>query len=97
MNNLKRIGLATLLGAILGIFCILGATERLGGGVGNELLIMGIWYNRVIMGLVIGLAGSFNLHKEGKTNKWLNSVLRGAILGTLVSFQFYLTTSLQDF
>lgn len=97
MMNLKRIGLATLLGGILGIFCILGASGRLGGWVGNEILVIGLWYNRVIMGLVIGLAGSLKLNKDDSINKWLYSVIRGAILGTLVSLQFYMTTNFLDF
>jgi hypothetical protein len=96
MINLKRTGLATLIGAVLGIFCILGAGGRLGGWAGNELLLIGLWYNRVIMGLLIGFAGSLELINKGKSSKWLNSILRGAILGLLVSLQFYLSTSLLD-
>ncbi|MFO8019053.1 MAG: hypothetical protein R6U96_10480 [Promethearchaeia archaeon] len=95
--NLKRIGIATLLGGILGVFCILGASGRLGGWIGNEILIIGLWYNRVVMGLIIGLASSLKLVKDGKMNKWLNSIIRGAILGTFISLQFYLTTSFLDF
>lgn len=96
MINLKRIGLATLIGAVLGIFCILGAGGRVGGWTGNELLLIGHWYNRVIMGLLIGFAGDLQLIKKGKGFKWLNSFFRGAILGLLVSLQFYLSTSLLD-
>ena len=58
MIDLKRIGLATETGAILGIFCILGAGGRVGGWAGNEILLIGLWYNRVIMGLLISFAGS---------------------------------------
>ncbi|MBD3212003.1 MAG: hypothetical protein GF311_05270 [Candidatus Lokiarchaeota archaeon] len=94
--NTKRIGLATILGAVLGIFCILGASGRVGGWVGNEILLIGLWYNRVIMGIIIGLAGEVILIKEGKYAKWINSVLRGAILGLLVSLQFFLSTELLD-
>ncbi|TFF98373.1 MAG: hypothetical protein EU547_01735 [Promethearchaeota archaeon] len=94
--NVKRIGLATLLGAILGIFCIIGAGGRVGGWIGNEILLIGLWYNRVIMGLLIGLAGTLVLIKNGKNSKWLNSMVRGVILGTLVSLQFYLSTVLLD-
>ncbi|MFW9781629.1 MAG: hypothetical protein ACFFFB_05015 [Candidatus Heimdallarchaeota archaeon] len=31
MINKKRVGFATLLGAFLGVFCILGASGRIGG------------------------------------------------------------------
>jgi hypothetical protein len=48
------------------------------------------------MGLIIGLASSLELSKGERKNKWLNSIIRGAILGTLISFQFYLTTGFLD-
>jgi hypothetical protein len=96
MINLKRIGFATVLGAILGIFCILGASGRVGGWIGNEILLIGLWYNRVVMGLLIGLAGDLYLIENGKSSKWLNTTLRGAILGFLVTLQFYLSTNLLD-
>lgn len=94
--NVKRIILATILGAILGVFCILGAGGRVGGWIGNEILLIGLWYNRVIMGIIIGFAGDLKLIKSGKSAKWLNATLRGAILGVLVALQFYLSTSLLD-
>ena len=96
MVNIKRVGFATLAGAVLGIFCILGASGRLGGWTGNEILLIGLWYNRVVMGLLIGFAGDFYLIKNGNRSKWLNSILRGVIFGFLVSLQFYLTTNLLD-
>ncbi len=96
MMNIKRIILGTIFGAILGIFCILGAGGRVGGWTGNEVLLIGLWYNRVIMGVIIGFAGDLQLIKNGKNAKWLNATLRGAILGLLISLQFYLSTSLLD-
>ena len=96
MINIKRVGFATLLGAILGIFCILGASGRIGGWTDNEILLIGLWYNRVIIGVIIGFAGDLNLIKNGNRSKWLNSTLRGFIFGILVSLQFYLTTNLLD-
>ncbi|TFF63858.1 MAG: hypothetical protein EU521_00025 [Promethearchaeota archaeon] len=96
MINLKRVGLATLLGAILGIFCIIGAGTRVGGWFGNEILLIGLWYNRVIMGLLIGFAGDLELIKKEKSPKWVNTLVRGILLGFLVSLQFYLSTVFLD-
>jgi len=87
MLNVKRIGFATLIGAVLG---------RVGGWIGNEILLIGLWYNRVIMGLLIGFAGDLQLIKKDNRSKWLNSTMRGVILGFLVSLQFYLSTNLLD-
>ena len=86
----KRLGLAIVTGAILGIFCILGASVRF-GWQGNQLLIFSLWYNRVVMGLLIGLAGGLVI-VEGKYN-WL---LRGAGLGLVVSAAYFFTSSAQD-
>ncbi len=96
MIYLKRIGFATLIGAILGIFCILGASGRVGGWSGNEVILIGLWYNRVIMGLVVGFAGDLILIKKGQRSKWVNSTLRGALLGLIISLQFYLSTNFLD-
>jgi len=96
MINLKRIGFATIIGALLGIFCILGASERIGGWSGNEVILIGLWYNRVIMGLVIGFAGDLILIKKGIRSKWVNSTIRGAFFGLIISLQFYLSTNFLD-
>ena len=96
MISVKRIGIATLFGVILGIFCILGASGRVGGWNGNEVLLIGLWYNRVIMGLLIGFAGDLYLIKNENRSKWLNITLRGALLGFLITLQFYLSTNLLD-
>ena len=96
MMDIKRIVLATAIGAILGIFCIIGAGGRVGGWIGNEILLIGLWYNRVIMGVLIGFAGNLKLIKNRTSVKWINAILRGAILGLIVALQFYLTTSFLD-
>lgn len=96
MINLKRIVLATIIGAVLGIFCILGAGGRVGGWTGNEILLIGLWYNRVIMGVLIGFVGELLLFKSEKNGKWLNPIVRGTIFGLLVSLQFYLSTTFLD-
>lgn len=86
----KRIGLSILTGAILGIFCIIGASVRI-GWQGNQLLIFALWYNRLIMGLLIGLAGNLIIVKRD----W-NWVLRGASLGFVVSTAYFFTSGAVD-
>jgi hypothetical protein len=89
MRN-KRVLIAILTGAVLGIFCIIGVSVRLGWS-GNELFIFSTWLNRVIMGLVIGLAVCSNI--KGGSKKVL---LRGAFLGLIISGSFYLATDFKD-
>ena len=90
MFNKKRLVIALICGALLGIICVIGVGLRLGFG-GNELFILATWYNRVIMGLVIGLAGGMTVIK-GK----FNVLLRGLLLGLMVSLALFLSTELLD-
>jgi len=86
----KRLFIALGSGAVLGVFCILGASIRVGWS-GNQLLIISLWYNRLVMGLLIGLAGDLKLLK-GESN-W---ILRGAFLGLMVSAAYFLTAGAND-
>ncbi len=86
----KRLVISIITGAILGIFCIIGLSIRMGYS-GNELLILSTWINRVVMGLVIGLAPYYNIK-----NNTRNILLRGAFLGFIISGSFYLATFFKD-
>ena len=86
----NRLKVSLLIGAVLGVFCILGGSVRL-GWQGNQLLLFSLWYNRLLMGLVIGLAGELVIIK-GELN-WL---VRGAILGLGVSAAYFLTAGTGD-
>jgi len=87
----KRILLSLAMGAALGLVCILGATIRHGGLAGRELFVAALFYNRILMGFLIGLAGDLRIVR-GESN-WL---VRGALLGTLVSFAFFASTEFVD-
>jgi hypothetical protein len=89
MNN-KRLIISLLTGAVLGILCILGVNTRLGFS-GNELFILSTWINRVILGLVIGLAPFYKIKKNTK-----NVLLRGAILGLIITGSFFIATDFKD-
>ena len=90
--NLKRISIGLLTGAILGIICIIGVGTRLGFS-GNIVYLIGMWYNRVIMGLMVGLSeGIIILEKNRKHN----SIFRGACIGLIVTTAIFLSTSFRD-
>lgn len=86
----RRILLAVITGAVLGVFCIIGVGTRIGFS-GNELFLFAMWYNRVIMGLLIGLAGDLNIIHSDK-----NFIPRGLILGLLVTSAITLTSGFID-
>ncbi len=87
----RRLGVSLISGAVLGIVCILGIGLRSGGFAGKGLFLLAMWYNRLIMGLVIGLADGLRF-TEGSGNRYA----RGAILGLAVSLAIFLSTELRD-
>ncbi|NLD02554.1 MAG: hypothetical protein GX674_04530, partial [Clostridiales bacterium] len=50
----KRMKVSLLAGATLGVVCIIGALIRSGGSSGAGFLFA-LWFNRLLMGMVIGL------------------------------------------
>lgn len=76
-------------GALLGVFCIIGIGYRV-GFAGNELFLFSAWFNRVLMGLVVGLAA------EAEFMKGQAPWTRGALLGLLVSLAWFLSTDMRD-
>lgn len=83
----KRLMYGLILGAILGVFCILGASLRMPGELSTTYLFA-FWFNRLLMGLVIGL---FNRPKSIQVG-----LIRGVLLGAFVSFAFYSATEFLD-
>ena len=74
-------------GAVLGIICIIGAQVR-SGSAHDAFYLFSFWFNRLLMGVVIGLAW--------KQLNTLRAIGRGALIGLLVSFAFYSSTGFND-
>ena len=89
-----RLLISIFLGAVLGIFCIIGVGVRLGFS-GNAWYLLGMWYNRVVMGVLIGFAGAWKIVR-GMKNKFRNAAIRGFVLGGLVTSAIFLSTGLRD-
>jgi len=83
----RRMKAALLGGALLGLVCVAGAYVRASFTASPEF-IFSLWYNRVILGLVVG--APWNITDRRK------ALLRGALLGLLVSFAFYSSTGFQE-
>ena len=90
MGLSKRLGVSLIAGAVLGVFCIVGMSIRL-AAVLSALDLLAMWYNRLLIGLVIGVAGELRLI-PGKANRYL----RGAVLGFLVGLGIFLSTGLTN-
>jgi uncharacterized membrane protein len=74
-------------GALLGIVCVVGAFIRSGSNA-SHVFVFSLWYNRVIIGLAVGA--------PWKATERTKALLRGALMGLLVSFAFYSSTGFHD-
>lgn len=86
----KRLTIGILMGAFLGLFCIAGVGLRI-GFAGNELFLFSMWYNRVVMGLVVGLAGGLRI-----VDSPYNVYVRGLVLGLVVTAAITFTSEFRD-
>ncbi len=82
----RKFTASVISGGLLGIICIIGGGIRMGWS-GNGLYLFALWYNRLLMGAVIGLA---------KIPSGRNGLITGAVLGLFVSLAFYLSTGMTD-
>ena len=85
MVGLRRILIAVIVGALLGVLCIIGVGARIPGQYSNVIYLTAVWYNRVIMGLMVGFAGHFTIIKSGKEKNYANAIIRGLIIGLSVT------------
>ncbi len=85
--NWKRLIIALAIGALCGLFCAYGTSQLDPEAIGipgfeiTFALLAATFYNRLLIGLVIGLAGGIVL----VSGKLANAALRGAILGAIVT------------
>jgi hypothetical protein len=87
MLDRKRLIISLIMGALLGVVCIVGAQLR--SGFDREFIyLLAFWYNRLLIGFVIGIATSNSNFKV--------ILFRGALIGFLVSFAFYSATGFDD-
>ncbi|TVP85567.1 MAG: hypothetical protein EA375_04290 [Acholeplasmataceae bacterium] len=83
----KRLIISLIMGALLGIVCIVGAQVRSGFSQ-TPTYLFAFWFNRVLMGLVIGLFSKPRTH--------VTMIWRGGLTGLFVSFAFYSATGFAD-
>ena len=86
MINHKRLIISLITGALLGVVCIIGAQLR-SGFERETIYLFAFWFNRLLLGLVLGLLQSIPLKK---------ALLRGLLVGLVISFSFYSATGFDD-
>ena len=83
----RRIVMGVITGAILGVFCIIGATVRLGEDFFSNFNFA-FWLNRVAMGLFFALLPVEKIQYK--------RIVRGLLGGLFISFLFYASTDYRD-
>jgi len=83
----SRMKVALIGGALLGLVCVVGAYIR-SGFTASPFFVFSLWYNRVIIGLTVGAPWGITSRNK--------ALLRGALLGLMISFAFYSSTGFQD-
>lgn len=83
----KRMRTALIGGALLGVVCVIGAYIRSGSSA-SPGFVFSLWYNRVIIGLIVGAPWPVTTR--------VKALLRGGVLGLLVSFAIYSSTGFED-
>lgn len=83
----KRLKICLIAGVLLGVVCIIGASVR-SGFQADLIFLFSLWYNRLLLGLMIGLIGT-KLPRS-------KAMARGAFLGLMVSFAFYVSIGFAD-
>ncbi len=84
----KRMRTSLIMGALLGVVCIIGSYVRSNFQV-DLIWMFSLWYNRLLMGFILGLPLAIKPMKP--------SLVRGALIGLIVSFAFYSSTGFVDF
>ena len=83
----KRMIASLIGGCLLGLVCVIGAYIRSDFSA-SWVFVFSLWYNRVMIGLVVGAPWAH-------TSK-IKTLLRGGLLGLLISFAFYSATGFED-
>jgi len=74
--NGKRLLIAIIVGVLAGVFCAYGTSQLKDATFSITTgLLASVFYNRVLIGFVVGIADNINL----------NPVVRGAIIGAIVT------------
>jgi Mg/Co/Ni transporter MgtE len=84
----KRMAISLFVAALCGVFCAYGtSTVQIPGFQVTMPYLLTIFYSRLLIGLVVGLAENIRLIR---IELW-NSILRGAVMGAImsVSISFY--------
>ena len=96
-HPLKRVLFATLIGMVLGVLCILGQAQR---GPENPLpnatiYLLHAWYNRVLMGMMIGFAGDWILVKQKPLMNAVNSASSVPLLSLFICTSSFMEHEMQ--
>lgn len=87
IKNSRRLVATIVSGTLFGLLCVGVASKRFGSEIPSYMLFS-LWFNRVLLGILIGAPwGELSLPR---------SLIRGASLGLIVSFSYFISTGFSD-
>lgn len=87
IKNSRRLVVTMVSGMLFGLLCVVVASKRFGSEI-SFYMLFSLWFNRFLLGILIGAPWD-----EVSLKK---SLLRGASLGLIVSFAYFISTGFSD-
>jgi len=84
--KIKRLIISLLVGALSELFCIFWTYLEMSGFATTIQYLLTIFYNRLLIGFVVGISESFKIFNKDSQN----SISRGALIGAVVSVGLYI-------
>jgi hypothetical protein len=86
--KMKRLIISLIIGALSGLFCIFWTYLEMSGFETTIQYLITIFYNRLLIGFVVGISNSLKIINRNPQN----TILRGAIIGAIISVALYIQT-----
>ena len=91
--KIKRLIISLLVGAISGLFCIFWTYIEMSGFQTTIQYLLTLFYNRLLIGFVIAFSESIKIFNKDPQN----SILRGSLIGAIVSIALFIQTGSPTF
>lgn len=86
--KMKRLIISLIIGALSGLFCIFWTYLEMSGFETTIQYLLTIFYNRLLIGFMVAISDSLKIINRDPQN----SILRGAIIGAIISLVLYIQT-----
>ena len=90
---MKRLIISLIIGALSGLFCIFWTYLEMSSFKTTLQYLLTLFYNRLLIGFTVAISESLKIINRDPQN----SILRGAIIGAIISVALYIQTGSLSF